>query len=131
MTADLWDANDDDSSARHNKETSVPRPTADIGTLLELVELARYLHRFHPIAGGKRSPRRDCLTYAVSHPSVLLSTRVTMQQRDFVRECRDPWTTIRFWIACAFDLQAARLTLRRVERARRPTRKTAIRAEAP
>lgn len=100
---------DDDSQPRvAHQPKRVPRPTAPIGTLLELVQLAHYQHPMLNVRGtrnGKQAPANVCLRYAETHASVLLAAPASAPQRDFVLTCENPWSAILAWIEAAMAAQ--------------------------
>lgn len=95
---------------------TVPAPDAPIGTLLELVQLARF-HCRGRLGCGSSSPRAACLRLIRSHPSLLLKATATQQQREFVRTAVDPWDALEHWIAQAIGHTPAELRRSGRERA--------------
>lgn len=86
------DADDRDDHAFERRRTvqRTPHPTADYGTLLHLVQLARYRDN---AGSNSRERTRACLT-ARTHGSLLLSTAVSESVIHYVRTSPNPWDLI-------------------------------------
>lgn len=77
---------------RGRRETShrVPAPTAPVGSLLELIQLARYRHVNCGRVSGQYG-RSECLAAAESHRDLLAGTWAKPGVRDYVLRCEAPW----------------------------------------
>jgi hypothetical protein len=75
-----------------------PAPTAPPGTMLYLVQLARYRSDGSASYPGNRNERRTVLGYAQTHASVLLGMRVSEHQVGYVHRSSSPWDVLLTWI---------------------------------
>ncbi len=91
----------------HAKRT--PLPAAPQGTLLYLVELARFETRYAGSYPGARNERRMVIDFSRTHAGLLRGVTVSDHQTAFVRQSNHPWDVLLAWIEQAMGKTAARV----------------------
>jgi hypothetical protein len=105
---DTTDDHDDDRGNYGPRHTApkVPRPWAEPGSLLHLVQLAHYVNR-DTTHHCERGERVKVLGYAKTHTGLLLGTPAPLELIGFVQRSTLPWSVLQDLIHRAMGRRVA------------------------